>query len=87
MPRFSDRTKRIARRQESDFFRWYFMPVSWIVGLAGFLGSGVFVLGEGLASALNSGLFIFFVGVACLPIFVFGVRWLRGHFHSTVRGG
>lgn len=85
MARFSDRTKRIVRRQESDVFRWYIMPVSWIVGFAGFLGTGIFLLSAGLAAASKSGLFIFFVLVAGLPLFALGLRWIRGHFHSAVR--
>jgi hypothetical protein len=38
MGRFDDRTTRLARRQESDAFRNYVMPINWLIGLEGISG-------------------------------------------------
>jgi hypothetical protein len=83
--RFADRTKRILRRQESDAFRVYIVPASWLVcafGVAGLIATGV----EYLIHASTSPVLIRILATfAVAPLLVGAVRWARGHFSPDVR--
>jgi hypothetical protein len=87
MARFSDRTKRLTRRQESDAFRHYIMPVSWIFGLAGLLGLGALWIAAGLdlRNAADSSAFAVFAALLAAPVLALLLRVVRGHFYSDVR--
>jgi hypothetical protein len=83
--RFADRTKRLARRQESDIFRHYLMPVTWILGLAGFLGLAVLWIGEGAQAMTHSPAIPVLVPLFAAPVLTALIRVVRGHFHPAVR--
>ena len=85
MRRFADRTKRLTRRQESDVFRHYLMPIVWILALAGLLGLFALWVGEGTEHLVDSAAFpvlVVFVGAPALTALL---RSVRGHFHPAVR--
>jgi ABC-type Na+ efflux pump permease subunit len=73
---FDDRTKRLARRQESEVFADYIMPVSWIVGLLGLIA---------LSFSSNSSLVPVFGAFVAAPFVMLVVRLSRGHFHKDIR--
>ena len=83
--RFADRTKRLARRQESDTFRHYLMPMTWIVCLAGLLGLAALWVGEGTTNMTQSPVFAVFAALFGAPALTGLLRVVRGHFHSAVR--
>ena len=83
--RFADRTKRLARRQESDIFRHYLTPASWILGLAGFLGLGVLWIAEGAQAMARSPALLVLVPLFAAPVLTALIRVIRGHFHAAVR--
>jgi hypothetical protein len=85
MGRFDDRTTRLARRQESDVFRHYVMPVSWIVSLAGLAALVTLWAADGLAQMSASPVFPVFCGLFGTPAITFLLRLARGHFHRDVR--
>jgi hypothetical protein len=87
MSRFSDRTKRLTRRQESDAFRFYIMPVSWIFGLVGLLGLGSLWISADLdlRKVTDSAAFAVFAALLGVPLLVLLLRFVRGHFHAAVR--
>jgi len=77
---FDDRTTRLARRQESEVFADYVMPLSWLVGLVGLLGLIV------LSFAGSGGSLIpVFAAFLAAPFVMFLVRLSRGHFHKDIR--
>lgn len=76
---FDDRTTRLARRQESEVFAGYVMPVSWVVGLLGLLG----LIALSLASA--SSLLPVCAAFLAAPFVMLAVRLSRGHFHKDIR--
>jgi len=76
---FDDRSTRLARRQESEVFANYVMPVSWLVGLIGLLGL------LGLSFANSSSLVPMFAAFLAAPFVIFLVRLSRGHFHKDIR--
>jgi hypothetical protein len=73
---FDDRTKRLARRQESEVFADYIMPVSWMVGLLGLVA---------LSFSSNSSLVPVFGAFLAAPFVMLVVRLSRGHFHKDIR--
>lgn len=83
--RFADRTKRLARRQESDVFRFYLMPIAWIVALAGLLGLAALWVAEGMKNMTQSPVFPVFATLFIAPALTALLRALRGHFHPAVR--
>lgn len=83
--RFADRTKRLARRQESDVFREYLMPLAWIMALAGFVGLFGLWLVEGTAEMASSPALPVFAVFSGTPALTALLRAVRGHFHSAVR--
>lgn len=83
--RFADRTKRLARRQESDVFRVYLMPIAWIVALAGLLGLAVLWFGKGGEAMTSSPVFPVFATLFTAPALTTLLRMVRGHFHPAVR--
>jgi hypothetical protein len=83
--RFADRTKRLARRQESQIFRHYLMPIAWILSLAGFCGLVVLWIGEGRAGMADSAAFPVFAALFAGPGLTALLRIVRGHFHAAVR--
>ena len=85
MGRFDDRTTRLARRQESDAFRNYVMPISWLIALAGLLGLGVLWTADGLEQMPASPVFPIFCVLFGAPVAIFLLRLARGHFHRAVR--
>ena len=86
MNRFSDRTRRLARRQESDVFRHYVMPVSWLIGLIGMLALVALSFSENSTDgSLGGTAFPVFVAFAATPFVMFVVRACRGHFHGDIR--
>ncbi len=85
MPRFSDRTKRLTRRQESNAFRHYIMPVSWFLALAGLLGLACLWLAEGMSALRASPALPIFASLVIAPMLVLFLRFLRGHFNAAVR--
>lgn len=85
MDRFADRTKRILRRQESDAFRIYVVPASWLAcafGLAGLIATGVEYLVHDNTSPV---LLRLLTTLTASPLLVCVVRWARGHFSADVR--
>jgi hypothetical protein len=85
MGRFADRTKRLTRRQESDVFRHYLMPIAWILGLAGLLGLVALWVGEGMERLADSAAFPVLVIFAGAPALTALLRAVRGHYHPSVR--
>jgi hypothetical protein len=85
MGRFDDRTTRLARRQESDAFRNYVMPVSWLFGFSGLLGLGALWMADGWAKMPASPVFPVLCGLFGAPAATFVLRLVRGHFHPAVR--
>jgi hypothetical protein len=85
MGRFADRTKRLSRRQESDVFRHYLMPVTWLLALAGLLGLGGLWMAEGVERMTDSLGFPLFAALLLAPVATLLLRVVRGHFHSAVR--
>ena len=83
--RFADRTKRLARRQESDVFRHYLMPIAWILALAGLLGLVALWVGEGTKIITESPVFPVFATLFSAPALTALLRFVRGHFHPAVR--
>ena len=83
--RFADRTKRLSRRQESDVFRHYLMPVTWILGLAGVLGLFCLSVVEGAQAMTHSTALPVFAPLFAAPFLTALVRVVRGHFHPAVR--
>ena len=83
--RFADRTKRLARRQESDVFRHYLMPLTWIMALAGFLGLIGLWVAEGIGQMAVSPSLPVFALLFGTPGLTALLRAVRGHFHSAVR--
>jgi hypothetical protein len=83
--RFADRTKRLARRQESDVFRRYLMPITWILGLAGFLGLFAVWIAGGTDAMTHSPVWPVFAPLFAAPVLTAFVRLVRGHFHPAVR--
>ena len=83
--RFADRTKRLARRQESDVFRHYLMPITWILGLTGFLGLFALWIAGGTESITHSSAWPVFAPLFAAPFLTALVRVARGHFHRAVR--
>ena len=84
--RFADRTKRLARRQESDVFRHCLMPVSWILGLTGFLGLFGLWIARSAEAMTHSPAVAVFAPLLAAPFLTALVRVVRGHFHTAVRG-
>ena len=85
--RFSDRTKRYRRRQESSFFTQYIVPLSWLVCTAGVLGFAVVFLEEyAKGNNFPNGKQILMI-MACSPLLVGVVRLARGHFSKSIREG
>ncbi len=76
---FDDRSTRLARRQESEVFAGYVMPVSWLVGLVGLLG--LFVL----SFSSNTSLVPVCATFLAAPFVMLLVRLSRGHFHKDIR--
>lgn len=76
---FDDRTTRLARRQESEVFANYVMPVSWVVGIVGLLGL--------IALSFSSGnsLVPVFAAFFAAPFVMLIVRLSRGHLHKDIR--
>jgi len=85
--RFADRTKRLVRRQESDAFRRYIMPVSLLVGFAGLVGLLVVSFAALLNGRWEEGVFKAFAGMSAVPMLVFLLRCVRGHFYRVIREG
>ena len=85
MGRFDDRTTRLARRQESDAFRNYVMPTSWLLALAGLLGLVLVLTADGLEQMPASPAFPILCGLFTAPAATFLLRLARGHFHRAVR--
>ena len=83
--RFADRTKRLSRRQESDVFRHYLMPITWILGLTGFLGLFSLWIAEGPQAMTHSPAWPVFAPLLAAPFLTALVRVVRGHFHPAVR--
>jgi hypothetical protein len=83
--RFADRTKRLARRQESDIFRHYLMPVSLILGFAGLLGLCLLWIAEGVQAMTHSPALPVLVPLFAAPVLTALIRVVRGHFHPAVR--
>jgi hypothetical protein len=83
--RFADRTKRLSRRQESDTFGHYFMPVTWILALTGLLGLGGLWVAEGAGAMTGSAAFPLFTALFTAPAMTWLLRMVRGHFHPAVR--
>jgi hypothetical protein len=83
--RFADRTKRLSRRQESDVFRNYLMPVTWLLSLAGLLGLGGLWVAEGTQGIMASTGFPLFAAMFLVPLATLLLRLVRGHFHPAVR--
>lgn len=76
---FDDRSTRLARRQESEVFADYVMPVSWLVGLVGLLGL------IALSFSSHSSLLAVFAAFLAAPFVMLVVRISRGHFHKDIR--
>lgn len=85
MGRFDDRTVRLSRRQESDAFRNYVVPVSWLVGFAGFLGLGALWIADGWEEMPVSPLFPVLCVLFGAPVATFLLRLARGHFCQDIR--
>ena len=83
--RFADRSKRLARRQESDIFRHFLMPVAWIACVAGLLGLVTLWVGQGLEMMRQSAACPVLALLCGTPVLIALLRILRGHFHSAVR--
>jgi hypothetical protein len=83
--RFADRTKRLSRRQESDVFRHYLMPIAWILGLTGFLGLFVLWVDGGMDAMTHIPAWPVFASLFAAPFLAALVRIVRGHFHPAVR--
>jgi hypothetical protein len=76
---FDDRTTRLARRQESQVFADYVMPVSWLVGLVGLCGL------IAISFSSSSSLVPVFAAFLAAPFVMLLVRLSRGHFHKDIR--
>ena len=76
---FDDRTTRLARRQESEVFADYVMPVSWLVGLVGLVGL------IAISFLSSSSLVPVFAAFLAAPFIMLVVRLSRGHFHKDIR--
>jgi hypothetical protein len=76
---FDDRTTRLARRQESEVFADYVMPVSWLVGLVGLFGL------IAISFLSSSSLVPVFAAFLAAPFVMLLVRLSRGHFHKDIR--
>jgi hypothetical protein len=76
---FDDRTTRLARRQESEVFADYVMPVSWLVGLVGLVGL------IAISFSSSSSLVPVFAAFLAAPFVMLLVRLSRGHFHKDIR--
>lgn len=86
MGRFSDRTRRLARRQESDVFRHYVMPVSWLIGFIGILALLALSFSENSTDGSSGGTALpVFAAFAAAPFVMLVVRACRGHFHENIR--
>lgn len=84
MERFDERSKRLARRQESEVFGSYIMPASWGLGLLGFLGVAVLALFGHPEDVPRSTLVPLFGAFAVSPFVMLLVRACRGHFHKDI---
>jgi fatty acid desaturase len=76
---FDDRSTRLARRQESEVFARYVMPVSWFFGLVGLLA----LIAVSFSS--DGWLFPVFAAFLAAPFVMLVVRISRGHFHKDIR--
>ena len=76
---FDDRSTRLARRQESEVFARYVMPVSWFFGLVGLLS----LIAVSFSS--DGWLFPVFAAFLAAPFVMLVVRISRGHFHKDIR--
>ena len=83
--RFADRTKRLARRQESDVFRHYLVPIAWILGLTGLLGLVALWMAGGTEAMTHFPAWPVFAPLFAAPVLTALVRVVRGHFHPAVR--
>ena len=79
MGSFDGRTTRLARRQESEVFADYVMPVSWLVGLVGLVGL------IAISFSSSSSLVPVFGAFLAAPFVMLVVRLSRGHFHKDIR--
>jgi hypothetical protein len=85
MDRFDDRSTRLARRQESDVFAHYVMPVSWVVGLVGLLALIALSFSQNGADTSQGSLVPVFAAFLAAPFVMLVVRLSRGHFHKDIR--
>jgi len=76
---FDDRSTRLARRQESEVFARYVIPVSWLVGLVGLVGL------IAISFLSSSSLVPVFAAFLAAPFVMLLVRLSRGHFHKDIR--
>jgi len=82
--RFCHRPKRLARRDERDWFRFMLVPVAWLSGVVGLgvlasVGLQLLVNGEFEQVVFAAGMTL-----TLFPVFVGGYRLLRGHFDSDL---
>jgi hypothetical protein len=84
MGRFSERTKRLNRAREANAFH-SFMPIAWIIGLAGFIGVGALGVDYSIHGRWEEGVFIACAVAAAVPLLVLLIRFLRGHFSTQLR--
>lgn len=84
MARFSERTKRLNRVREANAFA-SFMPIAWIVGLAGLIGLAAIGVDYAAHGRWEEGLFITCAVATAVPVLVLLIRFLRGHFSTQLR--
>lgn len=85
MPRFSQRNTRLQRQRESDVFRTALMPISTLIGFIGVLAMLVVYLDYALNRRWEGEAFAVAVAAAALPLLLFVIRWVRGHFNRQLR--
>lgn len=84
MARFSHRSKRLARQRESAAFQSVLMPLGTLVGFIGLLAVGLILFDRLLNNRWEAVAFAVAVTAALLPVALFFLRWLRGHFNRQL---
>jgi lipid-A-disaccharide synthase-like uncharacterized protein len=81
---FTNRERRLRRREERNLFRRKLLPLTWFISALGSVGVLVLVgyyLIHGEWLYQFAGLFI---ALAVLPLIMTAVGWLRGHHNDRL---
>ncbi|MFZ4483891.1 MAG: hypothetical protein ACOYOL_07930 [Chthoniobacterales bacterium] len=85
MGRFSHRPTRLKRQEESKLFASVLMPMAWITGVIGLAGMGAVFLLYSISNEWSHRGFTACLGLILIPLVVFALRVVRGHYNSGLR--